>query len=216
MKRCVSVTTVVACAITAFAGAASAQVRITEFAYQGNTAEYIEVTNTSGAPVSLSGWSFDDNSRTAGSLDLSSLGSLLAGESAVICDIDATTFRSAWNLAASVKVLGGNAQNLSREDEMNIYDGTTLVDRLTYGDQTFAPGTIRTNLVSGITTPANWSANSISGWFFSAVGDSYGSYTSVAAGTTVGGQVGSPGIVPAPGAFALVGAAGLLMSRRRR
>jgi hypothetical protein len=204
-----SMVTVVACAVSALAGSANAQVRITEWAYQGVNGEFIEITNIGASPISMSGWSFDDDSRLAGSLDLSVFGTLAAGESAIITDVLASDFRAAWGLAPSVKVLGGNTVNLGRNDEINIYNGFTLVDRLTYGDQNF-PGTIRTQNRSGITTPANWGANNVAGWFFSTVGDAYGTWTSS------GGDIGNPGIVPSAGPLAIFGVAAGLFARRRR
>jgi len=202
-------TTVVACALAACAGSAVAQVRITEWSYQGVSGEFIEITNIGASPVSMTGWSYDDDSRLAGSLDLSSLGTLAAGESAIITDVLASDFRTAWGLSPSIKVLGGNTVNLGRNDEINIFDGFTLVDRLTYGDQNF-PGTIRTQNRSGITTPANWGANNVAAWFLSTPGDAYGSWTSS------GGDVGSPGVVPSPGSLTLCGVAAGLVTRRRR
>ena len=208
MTKCV-VSGVVA-ALGASAGVANAQVQITEWMSSGVSGEYIEITNTSGAPVNMAGWSFDDDSRLPGVFDLSGFGTLAAGESAIITEVLAADFRTAWGLSASVKVLGSNLANLGRNDEMNIFDSSTaLVDRLTFGDQNIV-GSIRTQNRSGITLPGNLGANNVLGWFFSTVGDAYGTYTST------GGDIGNPGIVPAPGALALVGVAGLVATRRRR
>ncbi len=55
---------------------------------------------------------------------------------------------------AGVKVVGENAANLGRADEINLFDANgTLIDRLTYGDQRFA-GTIRAQNRSG--NPLSW------------------------------------------------------------
>lgn len=207
MMKCV-VSGVVA-ALVAGAGVAGAQVQITEWMYSGVSGEYIEITNTSGAPVNMAGWSFDDDSRLPGVLDLSGFGTLAPGESALISEVLASDLRTAWSLPASVKIIGGNVANLGRNDEMNIFNGVNLVDRLTFGDQNIV-GSIRTQNRSGITLPGNLGANNVLGWFFSTVGDAYGTYTST------GGDIGNPGIVPAPGALALVGVAGLVAARRRR
>lgn len=192
-----------ACAI---AVAAHAQIRITEWAYQGNSGEYIEITNTGAAPVSLDTFSFDDNSRVPGSMMLS--GVLAPGASAIICDILAADFRANWNIPAGVLIIGGNTNNLSRGDEINIYDGLILIDRLTYDDQNL--GGPRTQNFGGITQPANWGANNVAAWFRAALGDTYGSYASAQ------GDIGNPGFVPTPGAAALLGLGGLLTARRRR
>ncbi len=189
--------------------AAKADIRITEWAYQANGGEFIELTNTGAAPIDMTGWSFDDDSRLPGVLDLSSFGVVAPGESVIITEAGAADFRAAWGLAASVKVVGSNTTNLGRNDEINIYNGVALVDRLTFGDQNIL-GTIRTQLISGITTPANWGTNNVSAWFFAAAGDQYGSYVSAL------GDVGSPGVVPAPGVAVVMGLGVLVMGRRRR
>ncbi|MFT3686816.1 MAG: lamin tail domain-containing protein [Phycisphaerales bacterium] len=197
--------------IAALATAAHAQVRITEWMYNGNDGEYIEITNTGASPVSMVGWSFDDNSQAFGSFALDSLGTLQPGQSAIITEIAAADFRTNWGLSASVPVIGLNGQNLGRSDEMNIYNGSTLVDRLTYNDQgAFPVNGPRTQNVSGNTLPSNWGANNANGWFLSSVGDAYGSRTGL------NGDIGNPGIVlPTPGAAALLGLGGLIVGRRR-
>ena len=40
--------------------------RITEFMYSGTNGEFVEFTNVGNAALDLSGWSFDDDSRTPG------------------------------------------------------------------------------------------------------------------------------------------------------
>lgn len=200
-------------ALAVVSGAASAsmgQIRITEWSYQGGGGEFIEIANVGGAAIDMTGWSFDDDSALAGTVDLSLFGMMLPGDVAIITDLPEVDFRAEWSLAASVKVLGDNLTNLGRNDAINIFNsGGTLVDSLAYGDQTF-PGTIRTNVATGITTAANWGTNNVSAWFLSASGDSYGSYVSL------NGGIGNPGIVPTPGALALLGMGGLMIGRRRR
>ncbi len=192
--------------------AAPAGIRISEWMYQGGNGEFVELVNLSNAPVSLVGWSFDDDSRLPGTFDLSALGTLAPYETAIITEADAAVFRAAWSMSASAKILGGNTTNLGRNDEINIFDGSSnLVDRLTFGDQTFS-GTVRTNAKSGWNTPvgdAPW-GNVTSAWLLSAVGDAQNSRTSAA------GDIGSPGVfVPAPASIALTAIAGLVARRRR-
>lgn len=170
-------------------------VRITEWMYNPvlSAGEYIEITNLGAAPVSLVGWSFDDDSKAPGTVPLDSLGTLAVGESAIITESSASTFRSDWGVDADVKVLGVNTTNLGRADEINIFDRpdpvADLVDRLTYNDQ--GTGTVkgpRTQGVAGVpTSEGALGANDASQWQLSAVGDAEASRASIT------GDVGSPG-----------------------
>jgi predicted extracellular nuclease len=203
--------------VAAAGHASAASVSITEWLYDGNGGEFVEFTNTSGATIDFTGWRYDDDSRSYGAgFDLSGFGLVAAGESVLISEVDANTFRTQWNLDASVKVLGGYTNNLGRNDEINLFDSAgTLIDRLTYGDQDF-PGTIRTQRVSGSPVSADaLGSNDISLWVLSSVGDAHGSYLSLV------GDIGNPGqasAVPLPAAawFFLSGLAGLAGVARRR
>ncbi len=191
-------------------GLAQASIRITEWMYTGQNGEFVEFTNVGAAPVDMTGWSYDDDSRIPGVFSLSGFGVVQPGESVIITESTAADFRVAWNLPASVKVLGGYTNNLGRNDEINLFDASDqLVDRLTYGDQNFV-GSIRTQRVSGNpTTPAALGANDVYQWTLSSVGDAFGSYTST------GGDIGNPGVyIPEPSALALI-ALGALAVRRR-
>lgn len=197
-------------AIAATAGSALANIRITEYLYSGASGEFVEFTNVGVSPIDMTGWSFDDNSRAPGSMDLSGFGIVQAGESVIMTEIDAALFRTNWSLSAGVKIIGLNANNLGRADEINIYDGSTLVDRLTYDDQTL--GGPRTQNKSANTGLANLGTNVITSWSLSSVADSYGSYAST------GADVANPGKylpIPAPGPMALLGL-GLFAARRSR
>jgi len=195
---------------SAIAAAAQAQVRFTEWMYQGvgEAHEYIEITNTGASPVSLDTYSFDDSSRVAGSFQLS--GILAPGASAIITDITPGEFQALWNTPAGLMIFGSNGQNLGRGDELNLFNGFDLVDRLTYGDNVAGVGGPRTQNFSGITQPANWGTNIAANWFRAAVGDAYGSYANTL------GDVGNPGFVPAPGAAAVLGLGLIAGGRRRR
>lgn len=177
--------------------------RITEWMYQGPSGEFVELTNLSGAPIDMTGWSFDDSGQTPGSFDLSAFGTVAPGESVVFTDSSASGFAAAWSLDPAVKVIGGlgnpNGSNLGRNDEINIFDSDdNLVDRLTYGDQAF-PGTIRTQNISGQACLEFIGENDVFGWELSALGDIYGSF---AAST---GERGTPGFYVAPVCSGIVG-----------
>jgi len=193
-----------------FASSAMGAVRITEWMYSDQ--EFIEITNTGLSAIDLTGWSFDDSTRTPGSFAIGSLGVLAAGESAIISESSAADFRAAWGLSAAVKIIGGNANNLGRSDEINIYDSlNNLIDRLTYNDQTI--GGPRTQNKSGNIAFANLGANAANLAIASVSGDAFGSFVSL------NGEIGNPGTysdIPAPGVLALAAAGSLAALRRRR
>jgi hypothetical protein len=73
--------TVVLAALTA--GTANAQMRITEWMYNGAT-EFMEFTNVGASSIDMTGWSYDDSDRVPGSVDLTAFGSVAAGESVIL------------------------------------------------------------------------------------------------------------------------------------
>ena len=164
--------------------------RITEYMYNGkegpNTVgEYVEFTNVGGTAVDMSGWSFDDSSEQPGSQSLSAFGIVQPGESVILTDTTAAGFRGNWGLCPGIKVIGGNSNNLGRSDEINLYNGTTLVDRLTYNDQA-ALGP-RTNGTSAWVTAAGLGINNATLLTLSSVGDAENSHTSQLS------EIGNPG-----------------------
>ncbi len=171
------------------APAGTPDIQITEVEYNGS--EFVELTNVGTAAQDFTGWSFDDDSRTAGTVSLSGFGMVAAGESVILSESTDTAFRSEWGLKSTVKVIGGNLANLGRADEPNIFDSTgTLVDRVTYNDQAAdgnpAKGP-RTDTASAWVSAANVGLNTFSTWTRSTVADAEGSWSSA------GAFVGSPG-----------------------
>lgn len=194
--------------------AAQSQVVITEWMYKGGVGEFVEFTNIGTTAIDFSGWSYDDDSRLASVFSLAGFGLVAAGESVIITETDAAVFRADWGLDLSVKVLGNYTNNLGNGDEINLYNGSTLADRLTYGTNP------KTEDRSGhATSLAALGANKVNLWTLSSVGDIEGSWRSVA------GTIGSPGqtsfapAVPEPEAYAMM-VAGLCvvgaLARRRR
>lgn len=192
----------------AAAHAADGGIQITEWMYNGNgaTGEYIEFTNLGASAIDFTGWSFDDDSRSPGVTSLSGFGLVAAGQSVLLTEAAAADFRAAWGLASSVKVVGANAANLGRADEINLFDASgALIDRLSYGDQTLA-GTVRAQNRSGNPLSlADLSPQAVTtGWVLASAGDAFGSYASTL------GDLGNPGSfavaapIPEPSTYALL------------
>ncbi|MDB6076276.1 MAG: type 1 secretion target domain protein [Akkermansiaceae bacterium] len=173
--------------------------------------EFVEFTNVSGSAIDMTGWSFDDSSATAGSFSLSSLGVVQPGESVIMTDATAAAFRTAWGLAGTVNVIGGNTQNLGRADGINLFDSSnTLIDSLSFDDQTIT-GSFRTNGTSASGDPSSYGSHNSALFVASAIGQ-----PNVV--TSTGGDVGSPGfaVVPEASSLAISALAGLGFLRRRR
>lgn len=175
---------------------ATGGMRISEWMYSGDSGEFVEFTNMSDDPVDMTGWSYDDSNQEPGKFSLSAFGVVLPGESVVITESPAEDFRTAWNLDASVKIIGDlgvdTGHNLGRNDEINLYvPSFVLVDRLTYGDEAFE-GSIRTQDISGQTCAGIIGQNDVYGWVLSKVGDEFGSFTAAT------GEIGTPGSYSAP------------------
>jgi len=166
-------------------------VRITEYMYDGDDGEFVEIANLGDLPVDLTGWSFDDDNATPGLFDLSAFGTLQPGELAIITEAAAEAFRAAWSLPPELKIIGNlgapNGNTLGRNDAINLYDADgAVIDQLIYGDQDF-PGSIRTQNISGWPEAPGLGQNDPYAWQLSAVADAQDSFT---AGT---GEVGNPG-----------------------
>lgn len=209
---------IAACLFAATAAStALAQVRITEWQYNGT--EFVELTNLGNTPVDMTGWSFDDDSSIAGTVSLSGLGTLAPGQSGILAELSEADFRTAWSLSASVPVIGSNSTNLGRADAINLFDATnTLIDRLTYADNAVPANGPRTDVNSGNPATLLLALEGAAGdttatnWVLSTAGDAFGSTQS-----TLGG-FGNPGafrLVPEPTTLGLAAALALVARRRR-
>ncbi len=172
---------------SAFAASASAagKMAITEYMHGGAGGEFVEFTNVGDAAVDMTGWSFDDDSDTAGSVDLSGFGIVAPGQSVILCSGAAATFTADWGLAG-VAVIGSNPEALDPSDHLDLFDASSvMVDQLTYG--VGFPGSIDANGSSGWTHAEHVGQNTILDWQLSVAGDVQGSHTSA------NGDVGNPG-----------------------
>jgi len=180
-------TTLTLLALTPSALLAQDEVRITEWMYRGLHAEFIELTNLGAQQVDLTGWSLDDKTGTPGTLDLSSLGLLAPGESALITEGDSALFAVEWGLVG-VKILGGNqVAKLGRNDRIHLFDAQPMLhDVFSFGDEDF-PGTLRARNVSGNACTEALGIDFVWSWRASVVGDARGTVMSAT------GDVGNPG-----------------------
>lgn len=193
---------------------AYASVVISEWMYSGSDGEFVEFTNVGASAVDMTNWSYSDSDATPFDLPFAAaFGVVQPGESVILTEADAATFRSAWRLSSSVKIVGPNSNsNLGRNDQINLYDAVgNLVDRLSFGDQTF-PGTPRTQNRSCSIPVSDYGFTSAqSTWMLSGDGDEFGSWVSN------GFDVGSPGsVVPEPTSLLALVAGGLTLLHRRR
>jgi hypothetical protein len=132
-------------------------------------------------------------------------GTVAPGESVILTETPAATFRTAWSLASSVKIFGSNTNsNLGRADQIHLYDAAgNEVDSLIYGDETGkGPRTQNKSATVPVGDLALTTAPS-TGWTLASVGDAYGSWASS------GNDLGNPGTyyaapVPEPSTFALL------------
>ena len=199
--------------LLASAGAASAQMRITEYS-ASPAPEFVEFTNMGNAAIDLTGWSWSDSDEQPGDQPLlGTFGLVQSHESVIFTEGDPTDFRTRWGLPGSVNVVGGNTNsNLSSGgDEINIYDAVgNLVDRLTY-----------TSAFNGVPNSRNilstqLGLNHAPLSVLSSVGDAFSSHVAT------DGRVGNPGFypfasVPEPASIVLMvlGGIGLALIRRR-
>ena len=211
---------IMAAAAAAVSSSAFASIRITEVMSSSNglgapTPDWIEVTNYGSSAVSLAGWRIDDGSFSfAVSAALNGISSIGAGESVIFIEsaggAGVAGFRSHWGGLAGLQVgyySGSGLGFSSGGDGACLFDSTNaILSQVTFGAAT-----------SGSSFFYGWSASGT-------LDPSYNGLVSTVStiGTQVGfsstGDTGSLGTaigVPAPGALALLGMAGLVGRRAR-
>lgn len=206
---------------TAFvAGSAQAALVVTEVHSTGSSsttyaADWFELTNTGTTDIDITGYRVDDDSNAfANARALRRVTVIPAGKSAIFMETAADDSNGASKIASFISAwFGGSAPAGfligtyggagigfgSGGDQVNIFTGAgAAVHSVSFGGAfngiTFSNPTGASGL---ITTLSSVGVN--------------GAFASVA-----GGEVGSPGLIPTPGAVALLGVAGLIAGRRRR
>jgi hypothetical protein len=198
---------------------AQSLLRITEaMSNSSGTPDWFEITNFGNSAKSLSGWKMDDNSfNISNSVNLAGVDSIGAGESVVFIEDsgggNVLNFRNFWGGLAGIQVgyYGGSQVGLSSNgDSVVIFDGTTEINRVSFGAATTGFSFNFGYDASGVlSTPAH--ALSATGMFgVTTVTSTYGT------GTTAFSNTGSPGVVPEPSSATLIllGLSGLLALRR--
>ena len=199
------------------ASSAHASIRITEAmsSSASSTPDWIEVTNYGASSVSLVNWRMDDSSFNFGaSVALSGITTIGAGESVVFIESAAgagiASFRTFWGGLSGVQVgfySGGGVGLSSGGDGVGLFNASNaLVTQVSFGAATSGSSFFWGYDLAGNTDP---SYNGL----VSTVG-TIGTQVTTASSNDVG-SIGSAIGVPAPGAIALFGLAGIVGRRRR-
>ena len=211
-------------AMVAISSSALASIRITEVMSSSAgtptaTSDWFEVTNYGSSAVSMSGWKMDDNTFAIGNaVALSGISSIGAGESVIFIEsaagVGVNSFKTFWGGLSGVQVgyySGSGIGFSSSGDGVILFNASAAeATRVTFGaataGKTFYWGY---NAATGVVDP---SYNGL----VSSVGTIGTQVTFTSSGDTgsLGTAIGTAA-VPAPGAVALLGLAGLISRRRK-
>jgi hypothetical protein len=208
-------------AVALLASSAHASLRITEVMSSSGgdgTPDWFEVTNDGSSAVSLTGWKMDDGSfNLNAAVALSGISSIGAGESVIFIESAAgagvASFRTFWGGLTNVQVgyySGSGVGFSSGGDGVCLFNNLGVnVNQVSFGAATTGSSFFWGWDAQGSIDP-NYSA------VVSTVG-TIGTQVTFQSGTPVNtGSLGTAIGIPAPGAVALLGVAGLVGGRRRR
>jgi hypothetical protein len=208
-------------AVALLASSAHASLRITEVMSSSGgdgTPDWFEVTNDGSSAVSLTGWKMDDGSfNLNAAVALSGISSIGAGESVIFIESAAgagvASFRTFWGGLTNVQVgyySGSGVGFSSGGDGVCLFNNLDVnVNQVSFGAATTGSSFFWGWDAQGSIDP-NYSA------VVSTVG-TIGTQVTFQSGNPVNtGSLGTAIAVPAPGAVALLGVAGLVGGRRRR
>jgi hypothetical protein len=170
--------------------------------------DWFELYNSGASAVDLTGYSWDDNTKTAGSADFNGL-TIGAGQAIIICQEGLgkeQLWKDLWGLSGVTVVNLGNSefQNFgSGGDEVHLYDSSSVE--------------IASVSVGAATLGYSFEWDSAGNYLgLSAFGENGAFQATAAAGG--GPDIASPGVVsviPEPGAFALLALGSLVLIGRR-
>lgn len=202
------------CLLFASSAIARGDIVITELHPTGSSntfygADWFELTNLGSSAVDITGWSWDDNPLSASRALLTGVTLIAPGQSVVFIDGDATTgdaFIAEWfgGTAPAGFQIGfhtGPGLSGSSSDGVNIFDSSNnLVASLSYPAGSPVLGTSFDNAAGIINgSVSTLSVVGVNGAFLS-----------------VNGEIGSPGAIPEPSTFGILGMAGLALLLRQR
>lgn len=217
MKSIIGLGSIVAFAISA---SASASLRITEAMSSSSgggtpTPDWFEVTNYGTSAVNITGWRMDDSSFSgANSVALGGIATIGVGESVIFIEsasgVGVASFRTFWGGLSGVQVgfYSGSGVGLSSGgDGIGLFSSsTTLVTQVSFGAATAGASFFWGYDLSGAIDPAY-------NGLISTVGSIGTQVTAFSSGDV--GSLGTAIGIPAPGAVALLVAAGFIARRRR-
>ncbi len=193
---------------------------------ESGATEWVEIYNSGQTAVDLSGWVYGDSQDGlfAGAFADGTL--LGAGEVAILTFQNADTFRSIWGqdirvIQIDTAVSLANSPT-STNETVALFDGQgNLVDEVNFAaNENGWPGAANGASISLLPGALDASLNDLgASWSITAVGVNGGREAlilnpDIANATAL--DISSAGIVPAPGAVALVAMGGLVGARRRR